>query len=211
MKNNPNRIYNDGMKKHRHTKKKKLLIINNSGWKHREAVNNLVASKFKDLGLKGNAYSVAKKGAPAAPEKDYYEQLAEAKFVLCPSGMGYDTYRHWEVLLMGSIPVFESSPGFDRTFAKLPVLIVKSFNDVTPELLEATYADFAARADTLFDFTRLKKSYWMDLVFGAARTGSAAKVIANHPPDRGVAREDMRRRLASADALSPSPKHGLGV
>ena len=75
---------------------------------------------------------------------DYYAQLAEAKFVLCPSGMGYDTYRHWEVLLMGGIPVFESSPGFDKTFHRLPVLIVASYDDVTPELLEATYAKFTA-------------------------------------------------------------------
>jgi len=197
MKNNPTRIYNDGMKKYRHTKKKKLLIINNSGWKHREGVNALVAAKFKDLGLKGNAYSVGK--GSVKPEKEYYEQLAEAKFVLCPSGMGYDTYRHWEVLLMGSIPVFESSAGFDRTFAKLPALIVQSYDDVTPELLEATYADFAARADELFDFNRLKKGYWMDLVFSTAEAGSAARVIANHPPDEGIARADMRRRLLAGN------------
>jgi len=112
--------------------------------------------------------------------------------VLCPSGMGYDTYRHWEVLLMGSIPVFESSPGFDKTFAKLPVVIVASYADVTPALLEAKYAEFARRADLSpddpngFDFQRLRKQYWMDLIFGAADTGSSAQVLANHPPDRGL-------------------------
>jgi hypothetical protein len=89
---------------------------------------------------------------PAKVEANYFQQIAEAKFVLCPSGMGYDTYRHWEVLLLGSIPVFESNPGFDRTFEKLPVLIVKNYADVTPELLETTYAKFAGHADNLFDF-----------------------------------------------------------
>lgn len=107
--------------------------------------------------------------------------------------MGYDTYRHWEVLLMGSICVFESSPGFDKTFAKLPVLIVRSYDDVTPELLEATYADFAARADELFDFRRLTKRYWWDLVFGVAASGSNEEVMRNHPPDDPGSRGGQRR------------------
>jgi len=184
MKNNPHRIYHEGMVRYSGTKKKKLLIINNSGWKHREGVNKLVAAKFQNYGIEGNQYSVEK----GKKTQDYYEQIAEAKFVLCPSGMGYDTYRHWEVLLMGAIPVFETSAGFDKTFAKLPVLIVQSYDDITPELLLATYADFERRADELFDFNRLKKSYWMDMIFGAAQTGSSAQIIANHPPDKQLFR-----------------------
>lgn len=58
MKNKPDRIFNEGMVKYGATKKKKLLIINNSGWKHREGVNLLVGAKFE--GIKGNMYSVEK-------------------------------------------------------------------------------------------------------------------------------------------------------
>ena len=181
MKNKPDRIYFEGMKKYAKVTKKKLLIINNSGWKHREQVNALVASKFPYLRDRGNAYSVGKKELKKK-SKDYYEQLAEAKFVLCPSGMGYDTYRHWEVLLMGSIPVFESSPGWDRTFSKLPVVIVKSFDDITPELLETKYTEFTSNIDR-FDFERLKKAYWMDLIFETAVAGSNREVLVNHPLD----------------------------
>lgn len=76
MKNNPSRIYNDGMKKHRATKKKKLVIINNSGWKHRTAVNALVASRFPELAKVGNAYAV---GRDAGKAQDYYEQLVRDK------------------------------------------------------------------------------------------------------------------------------------
>lgn len=60
MKNKPDRIYNEGMVKYANTKKKKLLIINNSGWKHREGVNLLVGAKFEKYGIKGNMYSVEK-------------------------------------------------------------------------------------------------------------------------------------------------------
>ena len=180
MKNKPNKIYYEGMQKYAGVTKKKLLIINNSGWKHREHVNALVAAKFPYLRDTGNVYAVGKDKSKS--KKDYYEQLAEAKFVLCPSGMGYDTYRHWEVLLMGAIPVFESSPGWDRTFYKLPVVIVKDFNDVTPELLEEKYIQFTSNIDA-FDFTRLKKAYWMDLIFDAAATGSNEVALENHPVD----------------------------
>ncbi|VEU33825.1 unnamed protein product [Pseudo-nitzschia multistriata] len=37
----------------------------------------------------------------------YYNELSRSKFVLCPSGMGYDTYRIWEALSMGAVPVLE--------------------------------------------------------------------------------------------------------
>eukprot|EP00953_Heterococcus_sp_UTEX-ZZ885_P005414 3393-Heterococcus_DN1.PRE.1 len=54
----------------------------------------------------------------------FSEILLESKFVLSPSGMGYGCYTHWEVLAHGAIPVIDTDPGFDRTFAGLPVVIV---------------------------------------------------------------------------------------
>jgi len=35
----------------------------------------------------------------------YFKELAQYKFVLCPSGNGFDSYRIWETLYVGSIPV----------------------------------------------------------------------------------------------------------
>lgn len=93
-------------------KKNKLLLINNSGWRHRTGINEMVGAKFATSGGgtgTANAYAVGR--ARTAVDEPYQFQVARAKFVLCPSGMGWDTYRHWEVLLMGSIPVMESSPG----------------------------------------------------------------------------------------------------
>ena len=39
----------------------------------------------------------------------YMENINKHKFVLCPRGNGVDTYRFWETVFMGSIPVVESS------------------------------------------------------------------------------------------------------
>ena len=82
---------------------------------------------------------------------------------------------------MGAIPVFESSPGWDLTFYKLPLVIVDHYTDITPALLEEKYDEFTANMDDLFDFTRLKKSYWMDLVFNTAAEGNSDTVFVNHP------------------------------
>jgi hypothetical protein len=56
------------------------------------------------------------------------------------------------------------------------------------QLLEAKYEEFSRNADELFDFTRLKKSYWMDMVFGVAEKGTPAEVVENHPPDPSMFR-----------------------
>jgi len=37
----------------------------------------------------------------------YVAQLKRSKFILCPSGLGWDTYRMYEALHMGTIPVME--------------------------------------------------------------------------------------------------------
>ena len=42
-------------------------------------------------------------------EVDHYLEAAQSKFVLCPSGLGFDTYRLWETLMLGSIPIVESN------------------------------------------------------------------------------------------------------
>jgi hypothetical protein len=60
----------------------------------------------------------------------HHLQIASSKFVLCPSGLSMDSYRIWETLALGAIPVVESNPGLDRTYYSLPVLVVRNFSQV---------------------------------------------------------------------------------
>lgn len=116
-----------------------------------------------------------------SPLKDHFLETAQAKFVLCPSGLGYDTYRLWETLLMGSIPVVESNAGFDRTYSSLPVLVVRNYSDLTPQLLQRAYPCFVRNAKK-FQFHHLTESYWLGMIARAVSTGSIAHVVENHPP-----------------------------
>ena len=86
----------------------------------------------------------------------YMKQMARYKFVLSPRGTAPDTYRTWEALLVGSIPVVKSSQ-LDALYADLPVLIVKQWQDVTPELLEKTWQEFTTKR---FNIEKLTIEYW---------------------------------------------------
>ena len=86
----------------------------------------------------------------------------------------------WQILLLGTIPVVESNPGFDRTYSRLPVLVVRNYTDLTPSLLRRAYPCFRENAHR-FDFRALTLPYWLDLVDEAVRTGSIDHVTRQHP------------------------------
>jgi len=67
----------------------------------------------------------------------YWKALGETSFVAAPQGRGLDTYRLWEVLSMGSVPVVTSS-SLDLLFSSFPVIIVPSWDEVTNALTNPT-------------------------------------------------------------------------
>ena len=179
-------------------KKKTVLQINNSGWGDRAFINRIVTAAFNGTvqntyagantdemkttakKRKSNVVGVPNRRLQDVPVRDYYREAAEARFVLCPSGLGYDTYRLWETLLMGSIPIVESNAGFDRTYSNLPVLVVRNFSDVTPALLDRAFPCFVEHADK-FLYIHLTERYWLDLIARAVINGNIDHVTENHP------------------------------
>ena len=109
----------------------------------------------------------------------YWAFTADSMFVISPPGTGLDCFRTWEALALGAIPIKMRST-FDRTFAKLPVLLVDSMRDVNASMLHARYLEFQLRAEK-FDFTRLTAEYWRDMVMHVVKTGSSEIVQRNHP------------------------------
>ena len=77
-------------------------------------------------------------------------------FTLSPAGAGLDCHRTWEALLLGSIPVVLRSP-LDELFARLPVVIVDDWSEVTPSRLCSELERIARNS---FDFSQLELSYW---------------------------------------------------
>jgi len=89
-----------------------------------------------------------------------WKRQTEYAFVVSPQGEGIDCHRTWEALCLGCIPIVISSP-LDDMFADLPVLIVKSWSDVTRELLDKTIREYSTRE---FNKEKLTLKYWMDKI-----------------------------------------------
>jgi len=132
-----------------------LLLVALSDFQHRPLIVKHIIANFN--GTIRNRY---KDGS------DYFQNLQNAKFTLCPGGLGWDTYRAWESMVMGSIPVLETyyrKDGFYRVFDDLPVLWVDHFDNVTPALLESSYPKILARAEE-YNFAKLTKHWWVDYI-----------------------------------------------
>ncbi len=132
-----------------------LLFIAISDYQHRPLIAKHVIANFN-----GTIQNKFKDGS------DYWENLRRAKYTLCPSGLGWDTYRAWEAIAMGSIPVLETyyrKDGFYRTFDDLPVLWVDHFDNVTSALLESSYPKILAKAKK-YNFAKLTNQWWVDYI-----------------------------------------------
>ena len=68
------------------------------------------------------------------PNNTFCDRLANSKFVLCPYGVGLDTWRFYEAVFYGAIPIVLSS-GLDDVYKKFGALIIDDWSDMTEELL----------------------------------------------------------------------------
>ena len=141
--------------------KKTLTVSIGSKWGNREPIAQCVKKRLKD-----SLVVPTERMNPA----QYGDFITTAISVLCLPGLGYDTFRLWETLLAGSIPIIERGTGLDRALYKLPVLMVDDFADVTPELVRQAYAEAIYRLSD-WDYTKLTHKWWENLILDIAATG----------------------------------------
>ena len=64
-------------------------------------------------------------------QSEIIKKYAEHRFVLSPRGNGIDCHRTWEIFLLGSIVITETSSLDDMYISNnLPVIILKDFNEL---------------------------------------------------------------------------------
>lgn len=168
----------DAIRTNQYNKKTTLLFAAASSWGKRPQILKCVSNKFSPGDFEGHAFS--SKNTSRLDRVSYYAKLSTAMFGLSLPGLGYDTFRMWELLTMGTIVVIERSVGFDRSLWRLPALLVDDFNDVTPELLRTAYVEAIYRADE-FEFERLKQSFWWDVISNVSATRSLQPMLDKFP------------------------------
>jgi hypothetical protein len=108
---------------------------------------------------------------PLSPDQ-YLQLLRAHAFCLCPPGRGIDTFRTWDALYSGTIPVVSKGLHMSR-FTGLPILPTDDFSDLTPRYLRAARDRIL---DTPWDFRLLGLSHWRARILGdAGRSAPAAR------------------------------------
>eukprot|EP00934_Nitzschia_sp_Nitz4_P007059 Nitzschia sp. Nitz4//scaffold120_size68122//15173//16414//NITZ4_006038-RA/size68122-snap-gene-0.84-mRNA-1//1//CDS//3329534260//7049//frame0 len=139
--------------------KSKWLMINDNGWKHRKNVTSAVLENFASANVTlRNTYSNKR-------SQQYLEELRRSRFILAPSGLGWDCYRIWEALHFRTIPIIERyyrpHDGWRRTLDDLPVLWVEDFRNLTPALLRVEYERITSQVSNYY-FEKLIWPWWAD-------------------------------------------------
>ena len=142
-----------------------LLMVNANDGDSRSKQLESVLKSFHDAGYSSlkNTY----KAGGGRGLENYYDQMRRSKAIICPSGMGWDTYRLWEALYLGTIPVVEKynrQDGWHRTLDDLPIIWVNTFEDLSPKFLEEEYSKIVRRGSESFNFEKLTIQYWQDFV-----------------------------------------------
>ncbi len=110
----------------------------------------------------------------------FFLKVARSVAVLCMPGLGYDTYRLSETLLLGSMPIIERGVGLDRTVYKLPALVVDDFAYVTPDLVHSAYVEAIYRADE-WEYERLTLPFWKNMMREASESESSEPFFRRFP------------------------------
>ena len=162
--------------------KKKLLLAIDSTWEARGDILRTLKSKIppQEFEIVNITSITPKPDARYLTRYPYYSKLASSKFGLAMPGIGYDTYRTWEQLTMGTVVVAERVPGLERSYWKLPVLLVDDFSVVTLSMLRSSYVEAIYRAQE-FEFQRLKQSYWWTVIHEVSMSSSNEAYLKKFP------------------------------
>eukprot|EP00975_Prorocentrum_lima_P071724 12939287-Prorocentrum_lima.AAC.1 len=159
-------------------RKEVLLFAASSKWGPRPQILRCISNKFPVL-TDFEGHVDGPKGA-RLDRQAYYEKMTTAYFGLGLPGLGYDCFRNWELMTMGTIVVLEKGVGFDRTMWRLPALLVEDFYEITPELLRTAYLEALYRAKE-FEFKRLTMSYWFSVLANVSASMSTQPFLDAFP------------------------------
>ncbi len=132
----------------RHTPKHKLLYSNFGDLLGKKPERAHVGDLFDNM-----SYCYKAKRLPFI---EYMKEMSQFKFALSPRGYGPDSYRNWEAMLVGSIPIVHTSH-LDSLYDDLPVLIIKDWREITEEFLEKKYTQMKAKK---YNIEKLCMEYW---------------------------------------------------
>ena len=82
----------------------------------------------------------------------FFERLGKSKFVICPRGNALDTFRFYDAIYAGAIPIVVKMPFHnEKIFFNVPILFLNSiddFSNLTEEFLNEKYIELSKKIKT---------------------------------------------------------------
>ena len=94
---------------------------------------------------------------------NYYNNIASSKFMMCPRGCGLDTYRMWDCLYLGCIPIVVKYEGY-ADYSDLPILFIDKWEDylnITEDYLENKWKEMVEKN---YNYDKLHFSWWQNKI-----------------------------------------------
>lgn len=95
--------------------------------------------------------------------ESYYSDLENTEFMICPRGCSLDTYRLWDCLYFGVIPIVVKYDGY-RQFENLPILFIDNWRDYLSLDEQFLRSARDKMLDQDYDYDQLKFSWWQDRI-----------------------------------------------
>jgi hypothetical protein len=83
---------------------------------------------------------------------NYFNSLKDYKFNISPEGHGVDTHRHYESIVVGTIPVIEYSDEINQKYYGCPILWTDNYSEINEKYLLNKYEEMV---DQEFDFSKV--------------------------------------------------------
>merc|ERR1712217_84662 len=122
----------------------------------------------------------------------WWQELAKYRFTLSPTGLGIQSSKVIEALLVLTIPIVQRHNFVmydDYLRLDFPIVVIKEWNEITPEKLDNWWKELSPRLQSFRDNCLTAKSYW-DLIIGAGNSSCWKR---------------RYRGLRSVDQLEPAP------
>lgn len=131
--------------------KKQRLMLMALGSTH------LIRERIKPLFLNQNWVSHQEHNIPL----EYYLILMKHHyFNISPRGVSEDTFRTWESLYFGVIPIVIKGEIY-KNFTDLPILQLDKWTDLNEDLLKQTLKEYSTR---MWNFEKLDFNYWKNIM-----------------------------------------------
>lgn len=103
---------------------------------------------------------------PKGNFQEYMKSLSECYYSVCPMGEGYDTFRFWESLLVGSIPIVKDHPFYDileHYYPNIPIYRVKEWDDLLTFISEFDTNKYNEKMQNA-DLSCLEEDFWISKI-----------------------------------------------